>query len=84
MDEKQLNEMIEMLDAHEREHFRMVIETLLVCYTGKQNAVIVVQEEEKMVLIGVHTTNWRAADMLSVALDNLDTELHVETDGAVH
>lgn len=84
MDEKQFNEMIEMLDAHERDHFRMVIETLIVCYTGKQSAVLVVQEEAKLVVIGVHATNWKAAEMLSMAFDGLDTDMHVETDGAVH
>ena len=85
MDEKQFNALIETMDTDEREHFRMVIELLVQCYTdAKLSAVIVVQEESRMVVIGANVTDWKAADMLSTVMEVLDEKLHEATEGAVH
>lgn len=85
MDEKQFNELIATMDANEREHFRMVIELLVQCYTdAKLSAVIVVQEDSKIVVIGANVTDWKAADMLSTVMEVLDEKLHEATEGAVH
>lgn len=85
MDEKQFNELIATMDANEREHFRMVIELLVQCYTdAKLSAVIVVQEDSKIVVIGANVTDWKAADMLGAVMEVLDEKLHEATEGAVH
>lgn len=85
MDEKQFNALIETMDTDEREHFRMVIELLVQCYTdAKLSAVIVVQEDSKMVVIGANVTDWKAADMLGTVMEVLDEKLHEATEGAVH
>lgn len=85
MDEKQFNELIAAMDMDEREHFRTVIEMLVQCYTdAKLSAVIVVQEESRMVVIGANVTDWKAADMLSTVMEVLDEKLHSETNEAVH
>ena len=85
MDEKQFNALIETMDTDEREHFRMVIELLVQCYTdAKLSAVIVVQEDSKMVVIGANVTDWKAADMLRTVMEVLDEKLHEATEGAVH
>jgi len=85
MDEKQFTALIATMDTDEREHFRTVVEMLVKCYTEERlSAVIVVQEDSRLMVIGANVTDWKAAEMLGTVMEVLDEKLHDATEGVVH